>query len=163
MPGSRTGIGEIATTLRKQGINATVQSAWDWQALATEAAAKYKRGQLRVIILVGYSAGAGSVASMTARLGELGVPVKLAITLDSVFPSVANGRVERFVNYYGRGMSVGLGGQFSGKLQNVYLDGIPNLDHSNLGSKEIVQRRVIQDIDAAINNFAARLGRAPTR
>jgi len=163
MPDSHSGIAEIAATLRKQGINATVHDASDWPGLATAAAAKYKQGQLRAIILVGYSAGAGSVASMTAQLGEFGAPVKLAITLDPVWPSVANGHVERFVNYYGLGMSVGLGGQFRGKLQNVYLDGIPGLNHSNLDTNEAIRRRVIRDIDAAINDLAARPRRAPRR
>jgi len=131
-------------------MSATVHGAWDWRELATKVAAKYKRGQLRSIVLVGYSAGATSVADMATRLGELGTPVKLVIAVDPVWPTVADGRVDRFVNYYGRGMRVARGKQFKGRLQNVDLAGIASLDHSSLDTDKSMQRRVISSIRAVM-------------
>jgi pimeloyl-ACP methyl ester carboxylesterase len=155
MPGSRSGMGELAALLRKQGISATVRSSSDWRELAREAAAKYKRGRLHSIVLVGYSAGASTVADMASRLAELGAPVKLAIVLDPVWPTFASGRVDRFVNYYDRGMRIGRSKQFKGRLQNVGLH-IAGVDHGSMDINKIIQQRVMHDIHAALDDTAVK-------
>ena len=71
-----------------------------WSALAEEAAADYRSGKVRTIILVGHSSGATVLPDMVERLDRLGAPVKLAIGLDSVFRTSLSGRVGRYVNYY---------------------------------------------------------------
>ena len=72
---------QIAAKLQRQGIHATVDNYLAWQQLAQEAAAEYKSGRVRTVVLVGHSSGAVAVTSMAARLSQLGVPVKLAIGL----------------------------------------------------------------------------------
>ena len=81
------GLDEIGTKLQAQGIPITVANFVSWSSLAEEAAAEYKSGRVRTIILVGHSAGATVLPDMVARFSQLGVPVKLAIGLDSTFRS----------------------------------------------------------------------------
>ncbi len=79
------GLDEIAAKLQQQGITVTVANYLSWASLAEEAAAEYKSGRTKTIILVGHSSGATALPDMVARLDQLGAPVKLAIGLDSVF------------------------------------------------------------------------------
>jgi hypothetical protein len=79
------GLDDIAARLQQQGINATVANYLSWESLANEAAAEYRSGRVRTIVLVGHSSGATVLPDMAARLDQLGAPVKLAIGLDSVF------------------------------------------------------------------------------
>jgi hypothetical protein len=120
-----------------------------------EAAAEYKSGRVRTIILVGHSSGAVAVTSMATRLSELGVPVKLAIGLDPTSHMTASGHVDRYINYYianGFGDPVGKGHQFSGVLQNVDLEHMPGVNHFNIEKDRAVQGMVIRDIQAALGN-----------
>jgi len=146
---------QIATRLQHQGIDTTVDNYLSWPTLAEEAAAKYKSGRVRTIILVGHSSGAVAVTSMATRLSELGVPVKLAIGLDPTSHMTASGHVDRYVNYYianGFGDRVDKGPQFSGVLQNVDLEHMSGVGHFNIEKDRAVQGMVIRDIQAALAN-----------
>lgn len=145
------GIDEIAAKLKQIGLHATVHNHLVWPLLADEAAADYKSGRVRTIIVVGHSAGAGAVTSMTARLGELGVPVRLAITLDPAFHETASGRVNHYINYYvatGIGTAIDRGSQFRGTLQNVDVSKLPSVGHFNIDKNQAVQEMVIKEIRA---------------
>lgn len=147
------GLDEIAAKLRRLGIYATVDNYLGWQGLADQAAADYKSGRLRTIILVGHSSGAVAVTDMAARLGQLGVPVKLAIGLDPTAHDTASGHVDRYINYYignGLGVAVGKGRQFSGTLQNVDMEKHPDLGHFNIDKNPALQEQVIKQIRAAL-------------
>lgn len=147
------GMDEIADKLRHYGIYATVNNHMAWPSLAEEAAADYKAGRVRTIILVGHSSGATAVTEMAARLGELGVPVKLAIGLDPTSRETASGHVDRYVNYYianGLGTPVAKGKQFSGVLQNVDVEKNPELGHFNIDKNQTLQQKLISDIRAAL-------------
>src|SRR6476660_6460364 len=52
------GLDEIAAKLRAQGIPVTVVNYLGWASLADEAAADYRSGRVKTIILVGHSSGA---------------------------------------------------------------------------------------------------------
>ena len=147
------GLDEIAAKLRRLGIYATVDNYLGWQGLADQAAADYKNGRLRTIILVGHSSGAVAVTDMAARLGQLGVPVKLAIGLDPTARDTASGHVDRYINYYignGLGVAVDKGRQFSGTLQNVDMEKHPDLGHFNIDKNPTLQEQVIKQIRAAL-------------
>ena len=147
------GMDQIATKLQHQGIDTTVDNYLSWPTLAGEAAAEYKSGRVRTIILVGHSSGAVAVTSMATRLSELGVPVKLAIGLDPTSHMAASGHVNRYVNYYianGIGDPVDKGPQFSGVLQNVDLKHMSDVSHFNIDKDGAVQSMVIRDIQAAL-------------
>ena len=75
------GLDDIAAKLERQGIPVTVANFVSWSSLADQAAAEYRSGKVRTIILVGHSSGATALPDMVAKLGQLGVPVKLAIDL----------------------------------------------------------------------------------
>ncbi len=152
LPIFSSGMGEIATELRKHGIDATVYNHSEWPQVAEKIVAGYKKGQLRTIVLVGYSAGAGAMINMTTRLGEHGIPVKLAISLDPVWPITAAGHVDRYVNYYSSygSHSVRRGNQFKGTLENVDVRGRPGVGHLNLDNNATVQDAVIKEIRAAL-------------
>lgn len=144
------GLDDIAAKLQQQGINVTVANYLSWASLADEAAAEYKSGRTKTIILVGHSSGATVLPYMVARLDYLGAPVKLAIGLDSVFRTSLAGRAGRYINFYvanGNGEPVAKTEQFHGELENVDV-GKLGMGHLTIDKSEIMQRKVISAIDA---------------
>jgi hypothetical protein len=152
------GLDEIAAKLRRHGIYATVDNYLAWSRIVDEASAEYKSGRVKTIILVGHSSGATAVAAVAGRLGEAGVPVKLAIGLDPTTRVFAAGHVERYINYYapgGMGTIVDRGREFHGQMQNVSTDGDPAIGHFNIDKNQALQEGVIREIRAAISQSAA--------
>ena len=146
------GMDELAAKLQRHGIHTTVDNYLAWPSLAEQAAAEYKSGRTRAIILVGHSSGATAVTEMAARLSQLGVPVKLAIGLDPTSRMTATGHVDRYINYYianGFGDPVDKGTEFKGVLQNVDLEHMSDVGHFNIDKNNVLQGMVIKDILAA--------------
>jgi hypothetical protein len=147
------GLDDIAAKLEAQGIPVTVVNYLGWSSLADEAAADYRSGRVKTIILVGHSSGATVLPDMVARLSQLGAPVKLAIGLDSVFRTNLSGHVGRYINYYvgnGNGEPVAPTRQLQGSLENVNVQNVPGVGHLTIDKNEIMQRRVINDIDVVV-------------
>jgi len=147
------GLDDIAAQLRAQGIPVTVANFASWSSLADEAAAEYRSGRIKTIILVGHSSGATALPDMVARLDQLGAPVTLAIGLDSVFRTRLSGRVGRYVNFYianGNGEPVAKTAQFQGKLENINVQNVPGVGHMSIEKNQIMQRKVISEIDAVV-------------
>jgi len=153
------GMDQMAATLQQQGINATVHNHMLWASVADEAAAEYKSGRIKTIILVGHSSGATCLPDIVARLDQQGVPVKLAIGLDSVFRTSLAGRVGRYINFYvasGYGTRVEQTKGFQGKLENVDVETVPGVSHLSIDKNQIMQQKVIAEIDAAVRSGPAR-------
>jgi len=151
------GLDDIAEKLRAQGIRVTVANFVSWSSLANEAAAEYRSGRIKTIVLVGHSSGATALPDMVARLNELGTPVKLAIGLDSVFRTSLNGRVGKYINFYianGAGTPVARGNRFQGSLENVNVESVPGVGHITIEKNQIMQQKVISAIDAVVFNRA---------
>jgi len=149
------GLDEIAAKLQARGIGVTVANFVSWSSLAEEAAAEYKSGRVRTIILIGHSSGTTALPDMVARLGQLGVPVKLAIGLDSVFRTKLAGHADRYINFYiasGAGEPVMPTKDFRGALENVDVQNVPGVGHISIDKNEIMQQKVI----SAINDVAFR-------
>jgi hypothetical protein len=149
------GLDEIAAKLRQQGIPVTVVNYLSWSSLADEAAAEYRSGRVRTIVLVGHSSGATVLPAMVERLDQLGAPVKLAIGLDSVFRTSLSGHVGRYINFYianGAGTPVAKTSQFHGALENVDVQAVPGVGHITIEKNQIIQQRVISAIDAVVFN-----------
>jgi len=145
------GLDDIAAKLQAQGIPVTVVNYLSWSSLADEAAAEYRSGRVRTIVLVGHSSGATVLPDMVARLDQLGAPVKLAIGLDSVFRTSLAGHVGRYINFYignGNGEPVARTKQLRGSLENVNVQNVPGVGHITIDKNEIIQRKVISAIDA---------------
>lgn len=149
------GMDQMASQLQRQGITATVHNHLFWVSIANEAAAEYKSGRINEIILVGHSSGATVLPDIVERLDREGVPVKLAVGLDSVFHTSLNGRVGRYINYYvgnGAGTRVAEAKGFSGKLDNVDVESIPGISHLTIDKNALIQQKVIAEIDAAVRS-----------
>ena len=163
------GLDDIAAKLERQGIPVTVANFVSWSSLADRAAAEYRSGKVRTIILVGHSSGATALPDMVAKLGQLGVPVKLVIGLDSVFRTRLAGNAERYINFYiasGAGEPVTRTRDFRGALENVDVQAVPGVGHLSIDKNQIMQQRVISAIDAVVFNrsttpSAARKPRQP--
>jgi hypothetical protein len=164
------GLDDIAIKLKAQGIPVTVANFASWSSLAEEAAAQYKSGRLKTIILVGHSSGATALPDMVAKLDRLGVPVKLAIGLDSVFRTSLSGRVGRYINFYianGAGTPVEKTKQFQGTLENVNVQSVPGVGHMSIDKNDVMQQKVIREIDAvvfgrSVTTSAAQQSQQPT-
>ena len=65
--------------------------------------------------------GVGSVINMVGYLGEMGIPVALAVTLDGSTTTVPAGKVGHFVNLYIASGVITKGPKFSGALSNIDL------------------------------------------
>ena len=146
------GLDEIAARLQAKGIPATVDNYLSWSSIADDAAAEYRAGRVKTIILVGHSSGATALPDMIAKLNRLGVPVKLAIGLDSVFKTRLSTGAERYINLYigdGPGEPVRAAAGFRGKLDNVDVQGT-GVGHISIDKNELIQRRVIGEIDAVV-------------
>lgn len=147
------GMDAMAARLRGPGVAATVANYLSWPSLANEAVAEYKSGRTRTIIIVGHSSGATSVTEMAARLGQFGVPVKLAIGLDPTSPMTAAGHVDRYINYYianGLGKAVRPGPDFNGDIENVDVERDAALNHFNIDKDRALQDQVLREIRAAL-------------
>ncbi|MCA6108930.1 hypothetical protein [Bradyrhizobium cenepequi] len=147
------GLDEIAAKLQAQGMRVTITNYVFWSSLADEAAAEYRSGKIKTVILVGHSSGATSLPDMVARLDQLGVPVKLAIGLDSVFHTSLSGRVGRYINFYvanGAGTPVDRARGLQGKLENVNVQSVPGVGHLTIDKSQIMQQKVIAEIDAVV-------------
>lgn len=147
------GMDAMAARLRRPGVLTTVDNYLSWPSLADEAAAEYRSGRTRTIIIVGHSSGATAVTEMAARLGQLGVPVKLAIGLDPTSQMTASGRVDHYINYYianGMGNAVRPGPDFSGAIENVDVERDPALNHFNIDKDRALQDLVLREIRAAL-------------
>jgi pimeloyl-ACP methyl ester carboxylesterase len=148
------GLDDIAAQLRAQGIPVTVSNFISWSSLADEAAAGYRSGQIKTVILVGHSSGATALPDMIAKLGQLGVPVKLAIGLDSVFKTkLVAGNAERYINFYianGAGEPVRVSDGFHGKLENVDVHTVPGVGHVTIEKNAVMQQKVIGAIDSVV-------------
>jgi hypothetical protein len=157
------GMDEIAAKLQQQGINATVHNHLAWASIADNAAAEYKTGRAKTIILVGHSSGATCLPDIVGRLDQQGVPVKLAVGLDSVFHTSLAGRVGRYVNFYianGAGKPVEKTKYFRGSLENVDVEEVPGVSHIFIDKNQIIQRKVIAAIDAVVFNSGSRVSAA---
>lgn len=147
------GLDDIAAKLEAQGVPVTVVNYLGWSSLADEVAADYRSGRVKTIILVGHSSGATVLPDMVERLDRLGAPVKLAIGLDSVFRTSLSGRVGRYINFYignGNGEPVARTKQLHGTLENVNVQNVPGVGHVTIEKNEIMQRKVISEIDAVV-------------
>lgn len=158
------GLDDIAAKLERQGIPVTVANFASWSSLADDAAARYRSGKVKTIVLVGHSSGATALPDMVAKLDRLDVPVKLAIGLDSVFRTGLTGRVGRYINFYiadGAGTPVEKRAGFRGSLENVNVANVPGVGHMSIEKNEIMQQKVISAIRSVVFGRSSPVAQKP--
>lgn len=149
------GLEDLAAKLRRRGVETTMAGSG-----STETAIQgYKSGQLRSIVIIGYSAGGSSAMEMAAMLDKAKVPVQLVVMFDpSAGPDVPP-NVHRLVNFLvpgGIGAKISRPKNFGGVIQEVRAKD-PNIGHFSL--IDTYQRQALELIVSA----AGRSGGAPAR
>jgi hypothetical protein len=159
------GLDALAGKLARRGIAASVYGNGDVATVAAEAIQAYRSGQVRSIVLIGHSLGAGAVVSVARQLATAGVPAALLVSLDPVSSGAVPPNVRRAVNYYisGSGVAVGADPGFRGTLQNQDLSGVPAMDHMAIQATDAMHNRIIGLVagSAGAERPARSAGRAP--
>jgi hypothetical protein len=145
------GMDEMAETLKRRGINATVHNFDEWESVAAQAAAAYQAGTDDPIILIGHSLGANSVMKITNYLNNVNVPVALAVTFDSTDTYYAPKNVSRLLNFT-RYFEMRRGPGFHGSLTNVNLKSDPQITHLNIDRTPRLQAWTINEVLAATSS-----------
>lgn len=130
------GLDALAQKLTRRGIRATVYGHGESGTVAAQAAAEYRAGRSR-IILVGHSLGAGGAVMAADTLNQAGVPVALLVSLDPVASLQVPGNVRRAVNYYTTS-----GVPMSG-AGNVNMAGVAGIDHMSIQSLDMMHQRIL--------------------
>src|SRR3974390_289132 len=63
--------------VERHHVPVTVGHALEWSTMAASAIEAYRRGQVRSVIIVGYSLGGGSALKMAAQLADAHAPLGL--------------------------------------------------------------------------------------
>jgi pimeloyl-ACP methyl ester carboxylesterase len=150
------GLDELETKLEKRGIRAEVYNHTSWARLANEIAAEYKSGQTRPVILVGHSWGGLAVVNLVEALGAAGVPVALAVALDTTSLTVDRGQVGTFLNLYVGTGTLKAGPGFRGRIINTDLGKSMPVGHFNIDKVDAVHAIVLRHIAQAVGRSGPR-------
>ena len=150
------GLDELSVKIEKRGIRAEVYNHTSWARLADEIAKDYKSGQTRPIILVGHSWGGLAVVNLVEALGAAGVPVALAVALDTTSLTVDRGQVGTFLNLYVGTGTLKAGPGFRGKIINTDLGKSMPVGHFNIDKIEAVHAIVLRHIVQAAGRSGPR-------
>ena len=158
------GLDGLAGELEARGVPADLSNYLFWRVTAASAAEAYKSGRARQIILVGHSGGGDSVIDVAEELGRQGVPVALAVTLDTVSRTIAGAQVKQFYNFYiAQGMVGGTvtpGPGFRGAVHNVNVAD-RGVTHFTIDKDSSLHSLILQYVAAAIREGAS--SAKPTR
>ncbi len=147
------GMDTLCEELQKRGVNATVHPYGDWQALADQAAARYRAGTEGPIILIGHSLGADAVMQMADYLDRKGIPVALVVPFDGTQSFATPKNVGRLVNLTQREYAyMTRGPGFHGSLANVDVSGDPNIGHISIDKSPRLHARVISEVLAVLGS-----------
>ena len=151
------GMDALCDKMLPRGIHCTVHNHAEWAFLADQAAAEFKAGRVRHIMVMGHSWGATSSVDMASRLNEAGVPVSLVVTFDPISPSTVTPNVRHLVNLYlpaSWGAPVHRHPNFRGKLENLDQGRLPDIGHVNLAMSPVLHQKAIGYVLAAARSGA---------
>jgi hypothetical protein len=151
------GLDGLAGELEARGVPADTSNYLSWRVTAANAAEAYKSGRTKQIILVGHSGGGDSVVDVAEQLGRQGVPVALAVTLDTVSRTIGAAQVKQFYNFYiAQGMVGGIitpGPGFRGAIHNVDVRD-RGVTHFTIDKDSSLHNLILQYVAAAIREGA---------
>ena len=143
------GLDELSAKIEQRGIRSEVYNHTSATRLADEITAEYKSGKTRPVILIGHSAGAAAVVDLVAALGQAGVPVALAVTLDISSRPIPGGQVGTFLNLYSTTGALSKGPAFRGNLVNMDLGKNPQVGHFTIDKVEEVHALIMRYVVSA--------------
>jgi hypothetical protein len=132
------GLSALAGKLAQRGIAATVYESEHPDMVAEVIMRDYQNKQVRQIVLIGYSAGAGSAVLIAGRLNQDRTPVELLITLDPIADFTVPHNVKHAINFYVRNALV-LG------ATNVKVNA-PGFAHLSIQYLESIHEKIIDYI-----------------
>lgn len=144
------GLDDLKAKLEKRGIRAEVYNHTSASRLAEEIAQDYKSGRTRPVILVGHSWGGLAAVNLVEALGDRGVPVALAVVLDTTSVTVERGQVGTLLNLYQDSGLLRKGPGFRGKLINTDLAKTMQVGHFNIDKLDAVHNIILRQIAQAV-------------
>ena len=141
------GMDTLAGRMRARGFDAISFNHADWRPFADDIIARSRNKQVSYpIIIMGHSLGGNEAPKMANYLAARGVKTSLVVAFDPTEPQVVGKNIDDVVNYYlpnGRNTFAKTSG-FSGKLQNITVDHIPGIKHTNVEKNTKLQNQSIE-------------------
>lgn len=154
-----SGMIDLGEKLKRQGIEARVESHADSEALSEDIARRYESGVRGPIIIVGHSLGADVAGGIARRLNEHQIPVALLVTFGPISDPLVTPNVAQAINYYQamsawRGRMIAAPG-FHGSLTNIDLEDAPGINHFNIEKSDRLHADTIAKISAILGRSRA--------
>lgn len=155
------GMDTLGAELEKNGIDVTVTNHAHAFDLADKLAKKYKADKsVLPVIIIGHSLGANKALTMSRRLGQKGVPVRLVVLFDATADLAIPPNVEEVINFYNpTSMGVAVKGDrgFKGKIDARNLSG-NGFGHISIDKSSKLHAEVVAKVKAILKErrFARR-------
>ncbi len=144
------GLDQIASTLKRKRVKATVLSYGQWPNVVSRIVANRKKYGRRPVILVGHSLGANAALRVAKALKKKRISVSYMATLAATAPPPASSNIRKLTNYYfkkdGWGKPVRGGPGFRGVLKNIDFSKNKKVGHFNIDSQPRLQREVVRNV-----------------
>lgn len=158
------GLDDLSRKLDARGIRSEVYNHSSWNRVVGEITQEYKSGKTPKIVIIGHSSGGGAVVSMVEALGQAGVPVALAVTLDIPSAPINGGRVGTFLNLYSGTGALTAGKGFRGRLVNKEISKEnPGIGHMTIDKADVIHNMVLRYITSAVGGGAPRRQTQPAQ
>jgi hypothetical protein len=133
------GMDQLAAMISQHGIEASVHSHAEADAVVSQIAARYGAGDHGPIILIGHSLGADAVMMMAQSLDRVGIPVALVVPFDGTDSFAAPKNVACVLNITQQTFNYMRSGPgFHGELANVNVRGEPGIDHFTIDKSRMI-------------------------
>jgi len=140
------GMDTLAGRMRSRGFDAVSFNHADWTPYAEDIVRRSKSKDVSYpIIIMGHSLGGNEAPRMANYLAARGIKTSLIVAFDPTEPQVVGKNIGSVVNYYlpnGRNTFSKAGG-FKGKLQNITVDHLPGIKHTNVEKNTKLQNQSI--------------------
>ncbi|MEZ5871073.1 MAG: hypothetical protein R3D32_04355 [Nitratireductor sp.] len=140
------GMDVMAAKLNRAGVFAVSDSYVNWKEMADDIIARNKRKEVSYpVVIMGHSLGANDASKMATYLGENGVRISYVVTFDPTETGYVGKNIDKVVNYYlpnGKNV-VRKGAGFTGKLENISMDGREEITHTTIEKNTGLQGRAI--------------------
>lgn len=160
------GMDTLAEKLNAMGIQAEVFNHDSWPSVASKIATDYKSGQKGAVVLIGHSLGADVLFSLTAKLDNENIPVRLVVPFDPTASYEVPKNVDYLLNLYqlnGFGRRVAAAKEFRGELTNMDLSKDASFGHGSIDKSPQLHDLVIAKIKKVALGPAPKKRNAPPK